>query len=56
MNLNTTIIGAAFFWALAWLLLPERTLNARPAHKRLFFILGALLGAAFLFVLLRGHG
>ena len=55
MDLNTVTIGAAFAWAAAWILLPEKVLDKRPALKRAFFALGILLGAVFLFVLLSGH-
>jgi hypothetical protein len=56
MDLNTTTIGAAFAWAIIWVLLPDRILNQRPALKRIFFALGILLGAAALFILLTQHG
>ena len=55
MDINTITIGATFVWAAIWILLPEKVLNKRPMLKRIFFGLGILLGAAFLYVLLTGH-
>ena len=55
MDVNTLTIGATFVWVAAWILLPEKVLDKRPALKRVFFGLGILLGAAFLYVLLSGH-
>ena len=52
---SSTLILAAFIWAIVWLLLPDRILETRPALKRAFFALGILLGAAALFVLLTQH-
>jgi len=55
MDVNTITIGATFAWALAWVLIPDKTLDKRPALKRVFFGLGILLGIAFLVVVLSGH-
>lgn len=55
MDINTLTLGAAFLWAIIWVLLPDKVLAKRPASKRIFFALGILLGAAALFILLTQH-